>query len=105
MTFQPFSRRTESDELRVEPQALDAEKTGKAVTNRRKRTSSKVVLTKEGDKEDIPLGEITVSSSARPRRTAQEKPRSILATEILANLAKFPHCILLTRVGQFYEVH
>ncbi|KAH7924896.1 hypothetical protein BV22DRAFT_1012398 [Leucogyrophana mollusca] len=27
----------------------------------------------------------------------------MLATEILANLAKFPHCILLTRVGQFYE--
>ncbi|EGO22055.1 hypothetical protein SERLADRAFT_362514 [Serpula lacrymans var. lacrymans S7.9] len=27
----------------------------------------------------------------------------MLATEILANLNKFPHCILLTRVGQFYE--
>ncbi|KAG2754528.1 hypothetical protein P692DRAFT_20719708 [Suillus brevipes Sb2] len=27
----------------------------------------------------------------------------MLATEILNNLAKFPHCILLTRVGQFYE--
>jgi len=27
-----------------------------------------------------------------------------LAAEILENLAKFPHCILLTRVGQFYEV-
>ncbi|KAH8100583.1 muts domain V-domain-containing protein [Cristinia sonorae] len=26
-----------------------------------------------------------------------------LANEILANLARFPHCILLTRVGQFYE--
>jgi hypothetical protein len=31
-------------------------------------------------------------------------PRNQLATEILENLAKFPHCILLTRVGQFYEV-
>jgi len=28
----------------------------------------------------------------------------MLAIEILNNLAKFPHCILLTRVGQFYEV-
>lgn len=28
----------------------------------------------------------------------------MLAAEILNNLAKFPHCILLTRVGQFYEV-
>ena len=32
------------------------------------------------------------------------QPRNQLATEILENLAKFPHCILLTRVGQFYEV-
>ncbi|KAG2077084.1 hypothetical protein BDR04DRAFT_1125514 [Suillus decipiens] len=31
------------------------------------------------------------------------QPRNVLATEILSNLAKFPHCILLTRVGQFYE--
>ena len=28
----------------------------------------------------------------------------MLASEVLENLAKFPHCILLTRVGQFYEV-
>ncbi|KZT44577.1 hypothetical protein SISSUDRAFT_1012818 [Sistotremastrum suecicum HHB10207 ss-3] len=27
----------------------------------------------------------------------------MLAIEILENLARFPHCILLTRVGQFYE--
>ncbi|KIJ21566.1 hypothetical protein PAXINDRAFT_159644 [Paxillus involutus ATCC 200175] len=27
----------------------------------------------------------------------------MLATEILTNLSRFPHCILLTRVGQFYE--
>ncbi|KAI0308058.1 muts domain V-domain-containing protein [Multifurca ochricompacta] len=31
------------------------------------------------------------------------QPRNQLATEILENLSKFPHCILLTRVGQFYE--
>ncbi|KAI0067908.1 hypothetical protein BV25DRAFT_1911773 [Artomyces pyxidatus] len=31
------------------------------------------------------------------------QPRNQLATEILENLTKFPHCILLTRVGQFYE--
>ncbi|KAH8120262.1 muts domain V-domain-containing protein [Phellopilus nigrolimitatus] len=30
-------------------------------------------------------------------------PRNQLAKEILENLTKFPHCILLTRVGQFYE--
>ncbi|KAJ7597248.1 muts domain V-domain-containing protein [Mycena floridula] len=31
------------------------------------------------------------------------QPRNILAREILENLNKFPHCLLLTRVGQFYE--
>lgn len=30
-------------------------------------------------------------------------PKTQLARDILENLAKFPHCILLTRVGQFYE--
>lgn len=28
----------------------------------------------------------------------------MLGGVILENLAKFPHCLLLTRVGQFYEV-
>ncbi len=36
--------------------------------------------------------------------TVVRQPTSPLATEILDNLVKFPHCILLTRVGQFYEV-
>lgn len=30
-------------------------------------------------------------------------PKTQLARDIIENLAKFPHCILLTRVGQFYE--
>lgn len=33
------------------------------------------------------------------------QPSSPLATEIFENLSRFPHCILLTRVGQFYEVN
>ncbi|KAI0361808.1 hypothetical protein OH77DRAFT_1516722 [Trametes cingulata] len=32
-----------------------------------------------------------------------EPPATPLAIEILDNLARYPHCILLTRVGQFYE--
>ena len=35
---------------------------------------------------------------------AVRQPRNQLATEILKNLSMFPHCVLLTRVGQFYEV-
>ncbi|KAI0735350.1 muts domain V-domain-containing protein [Earliella scabrosa] len=30
-------------------------------------------------------------------------PSTPLAAEILENLSRYPHCILLTRVGQFYE--
>ncbi|KAJ3775091.1 muts domain V-domain-containing protein [Lentinula raphanica] len=30
-------------------------------------------------------------------------PKSVLAREIRDNLSKFPHCLLLTRVGNFYE--
>ncbi|KAH9937523.1 muts domain V-domain-containing protein [Fomitopsis serialis] len=35
--------------------------------------------------------------------TSTRRPRNLLATGILDNLRRFPHCILLTRVGQFYE--
>lgn len=31
-------------------------------------------------------------------------PQTQLALDIYKNRARFPHCILLTRVGQFYEV-
>ncbi len=31
-------------------------------------------------------------------------PSTPLAAEVLENLNKYPHCMLLTRVGQFYEV-
>ncbi|KAG6850322.1 hypothetical protein H0H93_014897 [Arthromyces matolae] len=31
------------------------------------------------------------------------QPQTALAQEILENLRRFPHCLLLTRVGQFYE--
>ncbi|KAI6153410.1 muts domain V-domain-containing protein [Pisolithus tinctorius] len=35
--------------------------------------------------------------------SCSKQPRNALAKEILTNLKNFPHCILLTRVGQFYE--
>ncbi|CDO72395.1 hypothetical protein BN946_scf184977.g94 [Trametes cinnabarina] len=43
-------------------------------------------------------------SAAQPASDADIAPPSTpLANEILDNLARYPHCILLTRVGQFYE--
>jgi len=32
------------------------------------------------------------------------KPNTFLSAQILSNLKRFPHCLLLTRVGNFYEV-
>ncbi|KAI0961363.1 hypothetical protein AcV7_000482 [Taiwanofungus camphoratus] len=43
------------------------------------------------------------ASESATESAIQAQPKNALATEILDNLAKFPHCILLTRVGQFYE--
>ncbi|KAF9068002.1 muts domain V-domain-containing protein [Rhodocollybia butyracea] len=47
----------------------------------------------------------------KPKRVVKPKaveasdglPQGILADEIRENLSKFPHCLLLTRVGNFYE--
>jgi hypothetical protein len=36
--------------------------------------------------------------------TSSDQPTSVLAVQIRANRERFPGCILLTRVGQFYEV-
>lgn len=41
------------------------------------------------------------SASAFP--SGPNLPKTQLAVDIIENLAKFPHCILLTRVGNFYE--
>ncbi|KAI0048387.1 hypothetical protein FA95DRAFT_1678333 [Auriscalpium vulgare] len=93
------------------------------VTTRKKRVkkASVEIETLIEDVDEVPLWSETAAvvkdapvKSRRRRRTKAElaaesdasrsrQPRNQLATEILENLAKFPHCILLTRVGQFYE--
>ena len=44
------------------------------------------------------------SSCLRLAEAEAPPPSTPLAAEILENLSRYPHCILLTRVGQFYEV-
>ncbi|TDL28538.1 hypothetical protein BD410DRAFT_893532 [Rickenella mellea] len=46
---------------------------------------------------------VTEDDPGPPPLNMQRQPRNQLAGEILGNLRRFPHCILLTRVGQFYE--
>ncbi|PPQ69068.1 hypothetical protein CVT25_004244 [Psilocybe cyanescens] len=38
-----------------------------------------------------------------PKVSKASKPTTFLSRQILSNLKRFPHCLLLTRVGQFYE--
>ncbi|RDB28400.1 MutS 1, partial [Hypsizygus marmoreus] len=41
--------------------------------------------------------------SRSPKEDESGQPQGLLAREVLENLKKFPNCLLLTRVGQFYE--
>ncbi|KAG6842478.1 hypothetical protein C0991_000004 [Blastosporella zonata] len=43
------------------------------------------------------------NAEAPSANTDVDPPQTMLAQGILENLRKFPHCLLLTRVGQFYE--
>ena len=49
--------------------------------------------------ENVFAGLTHVSAVTRPIKAG-----GFLAQEVLDNLKRFPHCLLLTRVGQFYEV-
>ncbi|KAI9444954.1 muts domain V-domain-containing protein [Lactarius indigo] len=49
------------------------------------------------------LRESPLTLACRDRRQVGRRRRPLQLVKILENLAKFPHCILLTRVGQFYE--
>ncbi|EJD04012.1 uncharacterized protein FOMMEDRAFT_106414 [Fomitiporia mediterranea MF3/22] len=74
----------------------------KSSTTRKKRTRKK----RSSAESDVSA---TVSSQEKSDTSFintlanRRPPRNPLAKEILENLAKFPHCILLTRVGNFYE--
>ncbi|KAF7339873.1 DNA mismatch repair protein [Mycena venus] len=46
----------------------------------------------------------TLPTKSRKRlKTDPDEPKGGLPQEVLNNLNRFPHCILLTRVGKFYE--
>ncbi|GAW09330.1 dna mismatch repair protein [Lentinula edodes] len=75
-------------------------------TKNRKRTRKK---------KDIENAENESVVQTKPKRAVKARkdplldegsdnlPKSMLAQEIRNNLSKFPHCLLLTRVGNFYE--
>ncbi|CAE6448129.1 unnamed protein product [Rhizoctonia solani] len=50
---------------------------------------------------EIPKSEPKVKNVLKTPKS--RLPKTKLARDIIENHAKFPHCILLTRVGQFYE--
>lgn len=88
----------------------------------RKRSKVKLSpLTTEGSTSDVPAIRVSTKTKSRAEIKSelstleqcrspfshgtemQTRPQNQLAREILDNLFKFPHCILLTRVGSFYE--
>ncbi|KAL5535471.1 hypothetical protein ACEPAF_3565 [Sanghuangporus sanghuang] len=77
----------------------DAEREKPVAKKRKRKTRSS----------DTSLGDGTVDApvlhvqSSVIMQDGRRPPQNVLAREILENLSKFPHCILLTRVGQFYE--
>jgi hypothetical protein len=83
-------------------EADQAERTVKA--KRATRTSRKKATTEAAGTGYSPLIFMHATLISSLDEVVPGQPSSPLALEILENLAKFPHCILLTRVGQFYEV-
>ena len=81
------------------------EGTDEVIPKRKKRTTKLVAEEERSEDTNVVSGKPTVPSGSTISSMIQGKHRSVLAVEILGNLTKFPHCILLTRVGQFYEVH
>ncbi|KAI0094596.1 muts domain V-domain-containing protein [Irpex rosettiformis] len=75
----------------------------------RKRKSSLVEQTTDTVRvATTPPAGLKLSESLKKDDITQDEPQALLPTtplarEILDNLSRFPHCILLTRVGQFYE--
>ncbi|PCH33487.1 hypothetical protein WOLCODRAFT_147580 [Wolfiporia cocos MD-104 SS10] len=45
----------------------------------------------------------STKTKSSTKKADEDEPKLKLSAGVLDNLAKFPHCILLTRVGQFYE--
>ncbi|KAF5368576.1 hypothetical protein D9758_002409 [Tetrapyrgos nigripes] len=100
---------SESDDNVEEPEA--------AAPKRRRRSKKTTDDTDESQVEE-PKPKRTRKASASKRKKVEDaatsleaeedlegddQPRTGLARGVLENLAKFPHCLLLTRVGNFYE--
>ncbi|RXW14255.1 hypothetical protein EST38_g11599 [Candolleomyces aberdarensis] len=80
------------------PRTLKAKKKGSSKPSKAKLSES-----------SLPEGNATLGHRGGPQphddtsAEVMNQPRTQLAREILENLRRFPHCLLLTRVGQFYE--
>ncbi|KAF9499857.1 hypothetical protein BDN71DRAFT_1480497 [Pleurotus eryngii] len=86
-----------NDILAVKSPSTSLEGGPKPVKKARKKRQTEVVAS------TVTTDESPAAVSLEERDDSELQPRNQLAREILANLNKFPHCILLTRVGQFYE--
>ncbi|KAG5716617.1 MutS like protein [Termitomyces sp. T112] len=125
-TQRTSKRRTAMKDVVKQPPNFDANV--QTSDNRPKRAKKRAprasVHLSTPDPETLTKSADAVASDSKPKRTRKKldspqgptskqpttditetnnQPQTILAQEILENLRKFPHCLLLTRVGQFYE--
>lgn len=54
--------------------------------------------------DDLPQGAIDVAPEKLPAQDDEEPDYPPLLQQVRNNMLKFSHCVLLTRVGGFYEV-
>ncbi|TFK57401.1 hypothetical protein OE88DRAFT_1691084 [Heliocybe sulcata] len=107
---EPIPKRDESQKTTVPAgtvsATLEAPPEGKRTRRRRRKTVVPNLEVEEVNNEVVPplvQEEVPVRVEPKTATPANITPRTQLAAEILQNLARFSHCILLTRVGGFYE--
>ncbi|CAE6457902.1 unnamed protein product [Rhizoctonia solani] len=99
------------EEEEKEKLALDS--VNKSNTRKKPQPAAKLVILGRKESYSSPkakqASKATEASKKEPKVKAvittprSRLPKTKLARDIIENHAKFPHCILLTRVGQFYE--
>lgn len=93
---------SELPKIHLQPDGSPAQPLGEYISGDSVSPKKRVRRGKAEDSSKFHL--IFPSSLLKSWEVITGQPRNILSREILENLRRFPHCLLLTRVGSFYEV-
>ncbi|CAE6446689.1 unnamed protein product [Rhizoctonia solani] len=96
-----------------EKEKLALDSVNKSKTRKKSQATERLVILGSKESSSSLKTKQTRKATETPKKESKVKavittpksrlPRTKLARDIIENHAKFPHCILLTRVGQFYE--